>query len=308
MMPPQRRTAVLVAASATRNPSGGYQQPLSNSERKSKRGEAQRLGRELVTVNLGKNGFTPAFLDGFRTALTSNELIKASACPPACLLACSSFLLAGLVRVGSCDENVDEVAEALTAVGDCVLVHKIGFTLTFFREKGLPPPRPIKRSRVAQPAAAAAAPPAAAAAAGAAAALAAAEAAGQQQQAAAAAAAPGLAVAGGAGVAAAAAAGEESGDDESEGEEESEDEPLDAEMAAYLMENEDAFSDSDSEGEEAEEAAGGTSYRYVLDYGSGGEEEEEKEDKPNSSKRQAAAAKAAKALRAPPPPEFTIIK
>lgn len=97
MMPPQRRTAVLVAASATRNPSGGYQQPLSNSERKSKRGEAQRLGRELVTVNLGKNGLTPAFLDGFRTALTSNELIKASACPPACLPACSSLLLAGLV-------------------------------------------------------------------------------------------------------------------------------------------------------------------------------------------------------------------
>ncbi|KAI3427170.1 hypothetical protein D9Q98_007107 [Chlorella vulgaris] len=287
MMPPQRRTAVLVAASATRNPSGGYQQPLSNSERKSKRGEAQRLGRELVTVNLGKNGLTPAFLDGFRTALTSNELIK--------------------VRVGSCDESVDEVAEALTAVGDCVLVHKIGFTLTFFREKGLPPPRPVKRSRVAQPAAAAAAAPAAAAAAGAAAALAAAEAAGQQQQAAAAA-APGAAAPGGAGVAAAAAAGEDSGDEESEGEEGSEDELLDAEMAAYLMENEDAFSDSDSEGEEAEEAAGGTSYRYVLDYGSGGEEEEDKEDKPNSSKRQAAAAKAAKALRAPPPPEFTIIK
>jgi hypothetical protein len=133
--------------------------------------------------------------------------------------------------VGACDETREEVAAALTAECDCVLVHSIGFTLTFYREAGLPPPPASRRG-------------------------------------------PG---------AAAAPGGEEEGSGWEECDPDEVDE-LDPELAAHLMENEDAFSDSDSEGEgsDGEAEAGG---------GRGG-----------SSGRQAA-----KQGRPPPPPEFTVL-
>lgn len=111
---PAARQAVRFTVLAS---SSGYQQPLSNQERKAKRAESQRLGRQvrrlrgaalalrcaaagpthvvrlaspvlaplpllppgrpqLVTVNLGQKGLTPAFIDGFRKALAANELVK----------------------------------------------------------------------------------------------------------------------------------------------------------------------------------------------------------------------------------------
>lgn len=131
------------------------------------------------------------------------------------------------VKVGSCDDSPDEVAEVLAAAGDCVLVQKIGFTLTFYRDKGLPPPPPLKPAAAAKPRAAkaGAAKPAASA-------------------------AP---------PATAGPEGEEAGAEEAgRGGERAEVAPVDAdevdaELAVYLLENEDAFSDSDSEGEEEEE-------------------------------------------------------
>ena len=33
---------------------------------------------------------------------------------------------AAQVKVGACDESEEEIIEALSAAGDCVLVHKIG--------------------------------------------------------------------------------------------------------------------------------------------------------------------------------------
>ncbi|PRW50947.1 RNA-binding [Chlorella sorokiniana] len=213
--------SVAAAAVVASSSSGGLQRPLTNQERKAKRAEAQRLGRQLCTVNLGQKGMTPAFIEGFRLALAANELVK--------------------VKVGACDESEEEVIEALCAAGDCVLVHKIGFTLTFFRDQSLPPAPPYRPRR---PAAAAAA------------------------------------------VAAAGSEGGPEGEDESASDDEAV-EMYDDELAAYL-ESEDAFSDSDSEGESEAE-------------------EEEDAGPPNSARRQAAAARAARGRRPPPPPEFTVI-
>lgn len=120
------------------------------------------------------------------------------------------------VRVGACDDTLDEIADALAAAGDCALVHSIGFTLTFYRQAGLPPP----------PADGGAQRPARAAAAAAA-------------------------------VAAGSAAGADSWDEGDEAAAAEEAAEIDEEMAAYLMNDEDAFSDSDSDGEgEAQPAAG----------------------------------------------------
>lgn len=132
------------------------------------------------------------------------------------------------MRVGACDDTIDEIAETLAAAGDCALVHSIGFTLTFYRQAGLPPPPADGAApRAAQPAAA---PPA-----------------------------------GAAGNAAAVDSWDE-GDEGVAAEDAAE---IDEEMAAYLMDDEDAFSDSDSEGEDEVTPAAGK--------------------------------------RKPPPPEFTVI-
>ncbi|PSC75879.1 putative RNA binding [Micractinium conductrix] len=236
--PATARPAAAARAAGAAQPSvlrvtAGYQRPLTNQERKAKRAEAQRLGRALVTVQVGQKGLTDSFMDGLRAALLANELVK--------------------VKVGAADESLDEVAEAVQAACDCVLVHKIGFTLTLYRERGLPP-----AGRCAGAGAAAAV-----------------------------AADAGEILSGGiiSGGIVRASGGGELGEDSSDGEcgEDGEEMPEDAEeideeLAAYLMEDEDAFSDSDSEGEEEVGGGGG-----------------------------AAAAAAAQRSKKPPPPEFTII-
>ncbi|KAL4437759.1 hypothetical protein ABPG77_005671 [Micractinium sp. CCAP 211/92] len=213
------RPVLALAAAALRRPAvrqrlpltpvaAGYQQPLTNQQRKAKRAEAQRLGRSICTVNLGQKGLTPQFLDGFRLAMAANELVK--------------------VRVDACDALLDDIAKTLEAAGDCALVHSIGFTLTFYRQAGLPPPPAVDTAdTAAKPAAAAAA--------------------------------------AGTGGAAEADSWDE-GDEPAAAEDAAE---IDEELAAYLMNDEDAFSDSDSEGEDEVQPAAGK--------------------------------------RKPPPPEFTVI-
>lgn len=99
--------------------SAGMQQPLSSGERKTLRSESQRLGKAIVTTQLGLKGMTPAFIESAASALIANGFIK--------------------VRVGG-DEEIQQVAEALEEACDCVVVHKIGFVLTLYRDKSLPPP------------------------------------------------------------------------------------------------------------------------------------------------------------------------
>lgn len=239
------RTPVAAAAPAADSSSASFQRPLSNAERKAKRAEAQRLGRRLCSVNLGQKGLTPAFLEGFRLALAANELVKVGA---------DEFLGSGWqhrshpwnpgpgtspphrlaypapqVRVGSCDESRQEVAATLAEQCDCVLVHSIGYTLTFYREAGLPQPTLASRGLAA---------------------------AGAQEP--------------------ARGAEEQEGDWE-ECDPDEVDEEVSPELAAYLLEDEDAFSDSDSDSDGSDGEAGGSGLQ------------------------------AARRGRPPPPPEFTVL-
>ena len=59
--PATARPAAAARAAGAAQPSvlrvtAGYQRPLTNQERKAKRAEAQRLGRALVTVQVGQKG------------------------------------------------------------------------------------------------------------------------------------------------------------------------------------------------------------------------------------------------------------
>jgi hypothetical protein len=87
----RRPTAALAAAvgaaaafTVRASNSGGHQRPLTNQERKARRAEAQRLGRDLCTVQLGQKGLSPTFLEGFRLAVASNELVKVGAGADGC--------------------------------------------------------------------------------------------------------------------------------------------------------------------------------------------------------------------------------
>jgi len=53
-----------------------YQQPLSKVERNTKRTESQRLGKQLVTVQIGRQGITPNLIIALGDALAKNELVK----------------------------------------------------------------------------------------------------------------------------------------------------------------------------------------------------------------------------------------
>lgn len=110
-----RKPCVTVSAAGGKK---GYQRELSSAEKSSKRTQSQKLGKDLVVVNLGQKGVTDSFLAGLYTALKANTMVK--------------------VRAGGFDkkETIDTLCEAL----DCVCIHSIGGTITLYREKGLPTP------------------------------------------------------------------------------------------------------------------------------------------------------------------------
>ncbi|GMH35864.1 hypothetical protein BSKO_03732 [Bryopsis sp. KO-2023] len=101
----------------------GYQsKSLSRGELNTYRSTSQELARrkKLVETQVGRNGVTERFLENLRIAFKRNEYIK--------------------VRVGSCDMEIEEIVPLLEQYSDCVCVHKIGFTVTFYRKKDLPWP------------------------------------------------------------------------------------------------------------------------------------------------------------------------
>jgi RNA-binding protein YhbY len=119
----------------------GLQPPLTTAERKSKRAEAARLGKALVAVTLGQKGLSPTFLQGLAAALAGNELVKVRINTPNHKIASAAHRprFSRQVRVGS-DYDMKEVAEELERECDCVVVHKIGFVLTLYRDSKLAPP------------------------------------------------------------------------------------------------------------------------------------------------------------------------
>ena len=57
-----------------------HQQPLSKVERNTKRTESQRLGKQLVTVQIGRQGITPNLIIALGDAIAKNELVKVWQC------------------------------------------------------------------------------------------------------------------------------------------------------------------------------------------------------------------------------------
>ena len=57
----------------------GQQRQLTNAQRKELQAESQRLGKALVTVNLGKAGMTERFIQSLLDAQAANQLVKVRA-------------------------------------------------------------------------------------------------------------------------------------------------------------------------------------------------------------------------------------
>jgi len=102
-----------------------YQPELSSAERKAKRAQAHRMGKSLVTCNMGAKGITLAWLESLFATIRANQLVK--------------------VRLGGNDKIA--TAEELCALLDCVCVQSIGSVLVLHRQKGLPEPMRLQSMR-----------------------------------------------------------------------------------------------------------------------------------------------------------------
>lgn len=87
---------------------------LSSAERKAHRTHAHQLGRRLVQINMGKNGCTPAFLQGVQDCLAANEYVK-------------------IKLVGGCMMEPHEARDDIAQACDATCVHTIGFTFILYR-------------------------------------------------------------------------------------------------------------------------------------------------------------------------------
>ena len=115
LVPARPRTLVCFAASQQTQPK------LTSAEKRALRTKSQQQNDSLVVVNCGAKGLTEPFLESLYDALRRNQLVK--------------------VRMGcSRQEKKDKEMEIEQRL-DCVLVHSIGSTSIFFRQKGLSKPR-----------------------------------------------------------------------------------------------------------------------------------------------------------------------
>ena len=102
------------------------QPKLSSADKKALRTKSQQQNDSLVVVQCGAAGLSQKFLEGLYEALRRNQLVK--------------------VRMGcSRQEKKDKEAEIVTRL-DCVLIHSIGSTSIFFRQKGLSAPKGLRGS------------------------------------------------------------------------------------------------------------------------------------------------------------------
>jgi RNA-binding protein YhbY len=112
---PRPRSLVCLAASEQVQPK------LTSAEKRALRTKSQQQNDSLVVVNCGAKGLTEPFLESLYDALRRNQLVK--------------------VRMGcSRQEKKDKEAEIEQRL-DCVLVHSIGSTSIFYRQKGLSKPK-----------------------------------------------------------------------------------------------------------------------------------------------------------------------
>ncbi len=114
------RSLVCLASSQKTQQTQQAQPKLTGAERSALRTKSQREKESLVVVNCGAKGLSEPFLESLYDALQRNQLVK--------------------VRMGcSRQEKKDKEADIARRL-DCVLVHSIGSTSVFFRQKGLSRP------------------------------------------------------------------------------------------------------------------------------------------------------------------------
>ena len=114
------RSLVCVAASQKTQQTQQTQPKLTSAEKNALRTKSQQKNDSLVVVNCGAKGLSEPFLESLYDALQRNQLVKVR-------MGCS--------RQEKKDKEVD-IARRL----DCVLIHSIGSTSIFFRQKGLSKP------------------------------------------------------------------------------------------------------------------------------------------------------------------------
>ncbi len=127
-----------------------YQRVLPMKERKQLRAKAETMAKQgrLLRCQIGQLGITEAFLRATSDMLQKHELVR--------------------VKLGEgCGLERKSAAKVLEKYLDAVCVHQIGFTVTLYRQQGLPrpsntPPLASGSSEAAEAAAAAAAAEAAA--------------------------------------------------------------------------------------------------------------------------------------------------
>ncbi|MEW5320204.1 MAG: hypothetical protein WDW38_011294 [Sanguina aurantia] len=122
------------------HPTVMYQPKLDLLEVKALKGQAETLAREkrLLKVQIGNKGLTQTVVASIMDALTANTLVR--------------------VKLGE-GAGLERGAAALqlAALCDVVVVHQVGFTLTLYRQAGLPrpdnSPRPLSPKDIAAAAA-----------------------------------------------------------------------------------------------------------------------------------------------------------
>ncbi|GIL74448.1 hypothetical protein Vretimale_2135 [Volvox reticuliferus] len=104
-------------------PDARYQLQLHIRDRKAWRSKAETMAKEkrLINIQIGQLGITPSFLRACADVLQKHSLVR--------------------VKLGDgCGLERRSVATLLEKYLDCICVHQIGFTVTLYRQAGLPRP------------------------------------------------------------------------------------------------------------------------------------------------------------------------
>ncbi|GLC60819.1 hypothetical protein PLESTB_001679600 [Pleodorina starrii] len=100
-----------------------YQPAMHIKDRKAWRSKAETMAKEkrLINIQIGQLGMTPSFLRACADILQKHTLVR--------------------VKLGEgCGMERRSAAALLEKYLDCICVHQIGFTVTLYRQAGLPRP------------------------------------------------------------------------------------------------------------------------------------------------------------------------
>lgn len=105
------------------HPSVRYQPRLPTKDRKQLRTQAETLAKDkkLINLQVGSQGITPNFMSACMDVLLKHEFVR--------------------LRLGEgCGYGRSDAKQQILSLLDCVAVHEVGFTITLYRQKGLPRP------------------------------------------------------------------------------------------------------------------------------------------------------------------------